>query len=604
MSATTPAADPTALLRRRVYVLVTAVATALAAGRVLSTERVYEPHLAPPPGAPIEKGDGRYQAWPGQRPAPVPTFGSNDRSRWDTVRALVDGGTFVIGRRDPDVIRRTAVGGLAAPDALQAAVLLEAGYANRTDDKQKIANTGVVFEDGWFTIDKVLHPERLEYLSSKPPLLTVLMAGEYWLLKHTLGWSLTGQTNEVVRTGLLTFNVLPFALYLWLLSRLAERFGTTDWGRLFVVTAAAFGTLLTPFLTTFNNHTPAAFAALVALYAGLRAGFPREAGPRKSEGERGAGIGATEAGLSTQYSVLSTQYSPAPPPATPPARGAAGWFLLAGAAAFYRRLAAALRDGAAGWFLLAGAAAGFLINCELPGAAFAAALGLALLWRAPARTLLWFTPPLLLFVAAFVALNYLATGQFGPVYEKLDTPWYQYEGSVWNAVHPGEGRGIEYAKFEESRWAYAFHLLLGHHGWFSLTPVNLLGAAGMAAGAAHLWKRWARRKDSGGPGAAWDVTAAGGLVVSVVVFIFYAFWVETANYGGWTSAPRWLLWLTPLWLAAMFPAADRLGRRRWGRALCVVLLVLSAASAAYPAWNPWRHPWLYNWMEYNRWIDY
>ena len=28
---------------------------------------------------------------------------------------------------------------------------------------------------------------------------------------------------------------------------------------------------------------------------------------------------------------------------------------------------------------------------------------------------------------------------------------------------------------------YAFHLLFGHHGWFSLTPVNFLGAAGMIA---------------------------------------------------------------------------------------------------------------------------
>jgi len=43
---------------------------------------------------------------------------------------------------------------------------------------------------------------------------------------------------------------------------LAERYGATDWGRLFVVAAAAFGTLLTLFLITFNNHVPAAFAGL------------------------------------------------------------------------------------------------------------------------------------------------------------------------------------------------------------------------------------------------------------------------------------------------------------------------------------------------------
>src|SRR5262249_30288156 len=143
------------------------------------------------------------------------------------------------------------------------------------------------------------------------------------------------QTNEVVRAGLLTFNVLPFALYLWLLSRLAEWFGATDWGRLYVVAAAAFGSLLTPFLITFNNHTPAAVAALVALYAALRAGFPWQGGARPS----------------------------------------------------------------AGWLVLSGLAAGFLANCELPGLAFVALLGLVLLVRAPGRTLLYFAPPVVLLIA-------------------------------------------------------------------------------------------------------------------------------------------------------------------------------------------------------------
>ena len=45
------------------------------------------------------------------------------------------------------------------------------------------ATSGIVFEDGWQTIDKVLHPERQEFYSSKPPLLPTLVAGEYWLLQ-------------------------------------------------------------------------------------------------------------------------------------------------------------------------------------------------------------------------------------------------------------------------------------------------------------------------------------------------------------------------------------------------------------------------------------
>ena len=291
-----------------------AVAAAIAVGHVFSTERVYEPSLAPPPGV---APDGRHQGWPPNgRPRPMPTFGSNDRSRWDTVRALVDEGTFVIGRRDHGLL--TAGCGLAATNALGlAAVLRCRGPSGHGYDY------GITFEDGWFSVDKVLNPDTHEYYSSKPPLLTVLMAGEYWLLKHALGWSINEHPDEIVRIGLLTFNVLPLILYLWMIARLAERYGTTDWGRLFVVAAAAFGTLLSTFLITFNNHVPAAFATLIALYAALPVAFPRE----------------DSGGVSPR-----------------------------------------LADGA-GRLVVAGLAAGFLFNCELPAAAFIAALGLLLLVR-------------------------------------------------------------------------------------------------------------------------------------------------------------------------------------------------------------------------------
>ncbi len=458
----------------------------------------------------------------------MPTFGSNDRSRWDTVRSLVDYGTFVIGRRSHGLT--AAASGLAATDPLS----LAAAESVVADHPDHGADYGIVFEDGWTSVDKVLDPETHEYYSSKPPLLTVLMAGEYWLIKHTIGWSIDEHPNEIVRIGLLTFNVLPLILYLWLIGRLAERYGETDWGRLFVVASAAFGTLLSAFLITFTNHVPAAFAALVALYAALPVAFPR--------GESGA-------------------------------------------------------DG--GRLVVAGLAAGFLFNCEIPAAAFVAALGLLLLVRAPGRTLFWFVPPVLLLITVFFLLNHTATGQWMPVYEKLDTPWYQYPGSVWGAVHAGGGRGIEFAHEHELRWVYAFHLLFGHHGWFSLTPINLLGGAGMILALVCLVRR---RPATAAPG--WAATAAGSLAVSAVVFVFYAFVTETANYGGWTNGPRWLLWLTPLWLFAQPPVADWLGRRRWGRVLCLALLALAVLSASYSAWNPWRPPWIYRWMEWQNWLPY
>ena len=73
-----------------------------------------------------------------------------------TIRALVDNGTYVIGRRDPSLVTST----------------------NRYGDE------GIVQEEGWPTIDKVLIPETNLFYSSKPPFLPTILAGEYWLLKH------------------------------------------------------------------------------------------------------------------------------------------------------------------------------------------------------------------------------------------------------------------------------------------------------------------------------------------------------------------------------------------------------------------------------------
>ena len=70
----------------------------------------------------------------------------------------------------------------------------------------------------------------------------------------------------LTRIILLTINWSPFVLYLLLLARLVERLGTTEWGRLFVFAAACFGTFVSGFLASFNDHSVAATSALFALY--------------------------------------------------------------------------------------------------------------------------------------------------------------------------------------------------------------------------------------------------------------------------------------------------------------------------------------------------
>jgi hypothetical protein len=524
-------------LRRTLYPLLIAVAMAIVCGHILSASRVSLPHFARPPGD--TNPDDHRGRWPTTRPEPVPNYGDNDRSRWDTVRALVDNGEYRIGHRDSDPAFASTVALLASPSGhgpLLAASVLVPGRSGTYYD------SGICAENGWVTIDKVMRPDTHDFHSSKPPLLPTLVAGEYWLLKHVLGWSIFNDRETehdqrwlVMRTILLTINALPFLVYLLVLARLAERFGQTDWGRLFVVAAGGFGTFLTTFAVTFNNHSIATCTALFALYPAL--------------------------------------------------------------------LVWAERRQELSLYLLAGFFAGFTATCEFPAAAFAAALFVLLLIRSPARTLLAYVPAAAVPVLALLLTNYLALGTLQPAYEHFGTGWYEFEGSHWK-VNPGEvPYGIDWAYLSEGRAVYGFHVLFGHHGLFALTPVFLLAVAGVVASLA--------RRRACGPGTdstrpAWAAMALLTLAVSVIVIGFYIVWVNdrNRNYGGWTCAPRWLMWLTPLFLVTMLPVADWLAGRRWGRAVGLLLLALSVVSASYPACSPWTHPWIYNWMESQGWLPY
>jgi hypothetical protein len=465
----------------------------------------------------------------------MPTHGDNDRSRWDTVRALVDHGTYAIGSRDPA----------------------------RIGPNNKYGDEGIISEDGWKTIDKVLDPETHKFYSSKPPFLPTLLAGEYWLLKKTLGWSIAEQRFLVIRTILFTVNWLPFVIFLVLLARLVETFGTTDWGRIFVVASGCFATLMIPFATTLNNHTIAACSALFAFYPALRIWQKFEIQNPKSE-----------------------------------------------TSAFFSDFGFRISD-----FLLAGFFAGFTACSELPATSFLVSLFLILFWLDHKKALMFYLPAAALPIAFFFLTNYWAIGQLKPAYGEFGGPWYEYEGSHWK-TEPGVTRhGIDFAHLYESKAAYAFHLLIGHHGLFSLTPIFLLGLAGGVATLVAMVRGRASgvSYDPGDtnaktgaltrPARQNGIIAALTLMLLIVVIGFYVM-IANRNYGGWTAGPRWLIWLTPFLLLAMLPAVDWLAPRRWGRILAYGLLAISVISASYPAWNPWRHPWLYNWMEKLDWIRY
>jgi hypothetical protein len=481
-------ADPRAALRRGVYLLLIALAVGDITGRLWAVNSVdtvrLEKHL---------NDAARKQAPPGAEPKlrslQRPFLSGNDRSRWCTVRALVEHGTYAI------------------------------------DD--------VVSQPNWDTIDMVKHdgrgnpapgPDEGHLYSSKPPLLPTLMAGEYWLLRRLTGKTLGSHPHELGRILLFTWNVIPFAVALLILARIAERYGTTDFGRVFVVAAAALGTLLSAYAVVFTNHWPAACAALVALDATLRI---------VCEGER------------------------------------------------------RLR-----WFFVAGLAAALMAACELPALSFCGLVGLLLLWRAPRATLLAALPGAALVVAAALGTNYAAHGTVRPAYAERHVAggWYDYQFRRGNRVIDSYWRPTvaksDVDRGEPSRAAYAFHVLVGHHGIFSLTPVWLLSLAGLAILLA--------RRDPG-PRA----VAAAILACTIVCLAFYVTRpLEDRNYGGMATGFRWALWFAPLWLFAMLPAADGLAGSRFGRLVAAILLAVSVASASYPTWNPWTPSWLQAYQEY------
>ncbi|MGO9115480.1 MAG: hypothetical protein ACLP9L_40230 [Thermoguttaceae bacterium] len=409
-----------------------------------------------------------------------PFLSANDRSRWCTVRALVEPAMRVPG----------------APYAIDKVI----------DRKNS---------PGWDTIDMVRCNDH--FYSSKPPLLSTLMAAEYWAIYRATGMSLGTHPYEIGRFMLVTINGACLLLVFIFTARLVERLGKTDWGRILVMAVCVFGTFLTTFAITISNHLPAAACTAVLLDALVRIWL---------DGDRRT------------------------------------WT-----------------------FLVAGFFSAMLVANELPALALCTVVTAIVLWLAPRKTLLAYLPPALLVAAAFFGTNWIAVQSLKPAYmhRSGDDNWYDYPNSYWN-----NRQGIDQG--EKSAAVYSLHVLVGHHGIFSLTPVWCLSLLG---GGIWLFRGDRRLK----------LCALMALGVTLVCMVFYIWWPTVdRNYGGNASAFRWVFWMAPMWLMLMLPATDLLSHRRWSRGLGLVLLALSALSASYPTWNAWSPPWIMNFLGYLGWL--
>ena len=533
--------------------------------------------------------------------SPTPFQSANDKSRWCTIRALGDHGVYSIE------------------------------HLIFYDNGEKVR--------GWYTIDLVRHrgPDgREHYYSSKPTLLPTLLAGEYWLVKRLTGLSLAVPDHvwPIVRLMLVLTNVVPLAIALYLLARLVEQFGLTDWGRLFTFFAAALATFVTTFSVTLNNHSLAACTVIFALAAAIPVWQGR--GDWRLLAAAGFFFALTAANELPALSLcvfagaalawrfpLKTALAFVPPA------------LLVATAAFgtnyyahgeWRPPYAHRQDGHTIVTMSADNGAD-LDDARLPAA-----------WRDGGESVLYMlddydvgSPDQLEIVVRTQGHRWelwdpatqqrfaleLAEDRTRIELRRWDN-WYDYPGTHWD---PKTIDGLD--RGERSVLRYAVHCLVGHHGLFSLTPLWLLSIAGCV-----LWLSPKPRPvvgvtvDSkpvseviptngqgfaGGQGVETPARILAILTVSVTVIVI-AFYLtrplSDRNYGGGTCCLRWLLWLTPLWLLTLLPAADSMGKSRSGQFVAVLLLAISLFSAHYATDNPWAHPWLFTLGEWLGWWSY
>ena len=539
---------------------------------------------------------------------------ANDRSRWCTIAALVEDGTYAIDRL----------------------IQIRDSRGRRP----------------WYTIDLVRHrgeDGKLHYYSSKPPLFPTMVAGVYAVVHGVTGMTLTAQPIYVTRIVLAVVNLPLLGLWMLAMVRSIElvgggRVGGSDWTRRLLVGAICFGTLLLPFAWSLSNHLPAATASAVTLWIYLAAAERI----RGRERERSAAVPWwwwLVAGIAAAFAAANE---------LPAMSMLVFWAILviwldrwaflpfvAGAVivaiAFFgtnwwahqsfrppyahrgvgptvatlrveRASLAELADGRSAAVL--DHVRGALRDVGVIGADEDLTLSAS---SEPGRWIVTVQEDRLF---ALVVPEALVVSETPATAETVANPeregelrdeagveegdrsgeaitvrlaewddWYEYPGSYWRgAVRRGVDRG------EPSRGTYLFQMTFGHHGLFSLTPWWLLVPWGW-----YLGIRWY-------PAGLGRLLAATATATLVCIAFYVARPEIDRNYGGVSITFRWLIWLYPFWVLASVPAVQALSRSGWGRGVAWLLLGCSVFSVAASLESPWQHPWLYRFWGFLGWI--
>ena len=119
---------------------------------------------------------------------------------------------------------------------------------------------------GWWTGDKIFDGKH--FYSTKPPVLSVLGAGIYYILHNWFNMDYSKPAHEgwIYFTLTLFLMVVPTSITIALFYDLMRRLGIMKIHAVLLTATVAVGSLMLPYTTVFNNHVFAGSCIFIAFY--------------------------------------------------------------------------------------------------------------------------------------------------------------------------------------------------------------------------------------------------------------------------------------------------------------------------------------------------
>lgn len=223
-------------------------------------------------------------------------------------------------------------------------------------------------------------------------------------------------------------------------------------------------------------------------------------------------------------------------------------------------------------WILAGFWLGVNGAVDLTCLAFVPTVGLYLLLKDWRKALVAFGFAALPGLLSLSLLNYHITGSIKPFYsnselQNFSDNYFKYHRSGIDALR-------------EPKHIYAWNVLLGHHGVFSMTP--LLGF-GLYELIRHIKNRTYLRESL--------------VVLSVLLMVFYFYIFRTRNYGGWCVGMRWLVPFMPLLLLYFGAWFDRVKLTRLTLTSVACAFAIGCFHVQDGLTSPFQFSVWHNWLD-------